>query len=514
MNVLMISLFSDMPHHVSTEMEILQRHIDDGDDVSVLGCMGELPACMHKKKPEPRRCRECLTSRSRGILLLSKPPKTFVLDAYYTAEDRAKESSIKTQFDSVDEVKDYVVDGFDLGYGALSSTVYICRDSYLQSQESRDMLGRMCIAAYRTFCSVREFLRVHPETDRVYLFNGRFATCRGAFRACQQAGVDVRVHERASSNAKFMVFDNVLPHNLEARDRRIRDLWEQSTEEEREIGHQLYKNRRERVEFKWHSHTKEQQAGRLPESFDANRRNVIVYTSSDDEYVAIGKEWVTPGFSSQSEAIQTLHQNLRKNNSDVFLYVRMHPHLKGVDNKDTRLLYSLSGENLEVILPESPVCSYALLDGAEKIVTFGSTVGIEATYWGKPSILAGMNFYRSLGGNYIANSDDELLELVESQLEPKPQEPALMFGLDLVSYGEPFKYYEATGFDGGFFKGKLMYGATGRTPMGFLLPSLWRSMGDKPGMRNAMERVLHMVGYQPFELAFKLGKRLLGTNAN
>ena len=251
-----------------------------------------------------------------------------------------------------------------------------------------------------------------------------------------------------------MVFDNVLPHDLEARDRRIRDLWEQSTEEEREQGHNLYRNRRKRVEFKWHSHTKEQQAGRLPASWDPNRRNVVVYSSSDDEYVAIGKEWVTPGFSSQSEAIQTLYQSLRSRNSDVFLYVRMHPHLKGVDNKDTRLLHSLKGENLDVIPPESPVCSYSLLDGSEKVVTFGSTVGIEATYWGKPSILAGMNFYRSLDGTYIANSDDELLELVEAKLEPKPQEPAIMFGLDLVTYGQPFKYYEATGFDAGKFKGQ------------------------------------------------------------
>ena len=508
MKVLLISLFSNMPHHVSTEMEILQSHIDDGDDVSVLGCMGELPACMHKKQEVAKRCRECVTNRSRGMLLLSKPPTLFAMDAYYTKADREKESSIKTRFESVDEVKDYVVDGFDLGYGALSSTVYICRDSYLASQESRDMLARMCIAAYRTFCSVREFLRVH-DFDRVYLFNGRFATCRGAFRACQQAGVDVRIHERGSSNAKFMVFDNVMPHDLVARDRRIRDLWEQSTEEQRELGHKLYKNRRERVEFKWHSHTKEQQAGRVPEHFDPNDRNVVVYSSSDDEYVAIGKEWVTPGFSSQSEAIQTLHNNLRKNNSNIQLYVRMHPHLKGVDNKDTRLLHSLKGENLTVIPPESPVCSYALLDGSEKVVTFGSTVGIEATYWGKPSILAGMNFYRSLDGTYIANSDEELLELVEADLDPKPQEPALMFGLDLVTYGQPFKYYKATGFDGGFFKGHFMRAASGQTPMGFLLPALTRTFGEKPALRAPIERVLHAVGFLPFNWTYRFARRIL-----
>lgn len=497
-----------MPHHVGTELEILQRHIDDGDEISVLGCMGDLPACMHKKVDDPRRCRECVTTRSNGLRLLDRPTSMFAMDSYYTAADREREKTIQTRFDSVDEVKDYIVDGFDLGYGALSSTVYICRDSYLASQESRDMLARMCIAAYRTFCSVREFLRVHTDYDRIYLFNGRFATCRGAFRACQQAGVNVHVHERGSSNAKFMIFDNVLPHNLEARDRRIRDLWEQSTPEEREQGHQLYKNRRERIEFKWHSHTKAQQAGRRPASFDDSKRNVVIYSSSDDEYVAIGKEWITPGFSSQSEAIQTLHKNLQDRQSDVMLYVRMHPHLKGIDNKDTRLLHSLEGKGIEVIPPESPVCSYAMLDACEKIVTFGSTVGIEATYWGKPSILAGMNFFRSLDGTYIAHSDDELLDLVEKKLEPKPQEPALMFGLDLVTYGEPFKYYKASDFDAGEFRGNRIVANTGQTPMGFLLPAVTKALGKSPSVRKSAEQVLYYLGFAPFHYAYGAIKRM------
>ena len=164
MKVLMISLFSDMPHHVSTEMEILQQHIDDGDDVAVLGCMGELPACMHKKRDEPKRCRECVTTRARAMLLLSKPPATYALDAYYTAADRAKESSIQTRFDSVEDVKDYFFEGFDLGYGALSSTVYICRDSYLASQAEPGYAGPH---VHRSVSNVLFGTRVPASAQRI-----------------------------------------------------------------------------------------------------------------------------------------------------------------------------------------------------------------------------------------------------------------------------------------------------------------------------------------------------------
>lgn len=512
MKVLLISLFSDMPHHVATELEILQRHLDDGDDISVLGCQGGLPACMHKREDKAVRCRECLSTRSNALRLLDRAPKTYSLETFFTPKDRQAESSIRRSFDSIDDIRDYTFDGFDLGYAALSSTVFVCRDAYLQRAEDRALLGRMIISAYRTFCSVREFLRVHPDFDLAYIFNGRFATCRGAFRACQQADLNVQLHERGSSNAKFMLYENKLPHDLQAMEARIRERWEKASDEERQKGRKFFEDRRQRVEAFWHSHTKSQQAGRLPDSWDESKRNVIVYTSSDDEYVAIGKEWVTPGFDSQSQAIVNLHNNLRAKNSDIRLYVRMHPHLKGVDNKDTRMLYELNGEGVELIPPESAVCSYALMDGSEKIVTFGSTIGIEATYSGKPSILAGMNFYRALNGAHVAASDDELLRLVEEPLDPKPQEAALMFGLHMVSFGQPFNYYKSTNFETGRFRGTLLKTSMGYSLFGFVLPYITRMFGERPSLCRSLEQLAYAICHAPFlvlyDLASPLRKRL------
>ena len=340
---------------------------------------------------------------------LIAPPKVFTLEDFYTDECRAREGELQKTFPSTEAIQEYVVDGFDIGYAALSSTVFSCRDAYLESAKDRELLGRMIVAAWRSFASTREFLARHPDFDRVYIFNGRFASCRGPLRACQQANVEVHLHERGSNNSKYMIFENRLPHDLKAMEQRIRQYWEDADSETREQqAASFFDGRRARVEEFWHSHTKAQQRGRMPASWDAGRRNVAVYTSSDDEYVAIGKEWVSPGFESQSQAIVNLYNNLQAGGSDVHLYIRMHPHLNGVDNRDTRKLLALSGPGVEVIPPKSAVCSYSLMDNCEKVITFGSTIGVEATWWGKPSILAGMNFYRALDGAWIANGDKEL----------------------------------------------------------------------------------------------------------
>ena len=73
-------------------------------------------------------------------------------------------------------------------------------------------------------------------------------------------------------------------------------------------------------------------------------------------------------------------------------YLRVHPHMKELPSSTSQLvdIQALSSRysNVCVIWPEENIDTYALIDACEKILTFGSTVGIEATYWGKPSILA------------------------------------------------------------------------------------------------------------------------------
>ena len=84
------------------------------------------------------------------------------------------------------------------------------------------------------------------------------------------------------------------------------------------------------------------------------------------------------------------------------------------------LIYSL--------INKSPVSTYMLLKKAEKVVSFGSTVGIEAVYWGVPSILLGASLCRNMGCCYIPRSHREAMDMIQRPLKPLPREGALKFG--------------------------------------------------------------------------------------
>ena len=99
--------------------------------------------------------------------------------------------------------------------------------------------------------------------------------------------------------------------------------------------------------------------------------------------------------------------------------MRVHPNLSKSDNSQTRFLEILDHEfgdrksgNLEVIPASSSISTYDLIDACDLIITFGSTVGIEAVYRGRPSILMGKALYEDLGCVIRPNSHEDLIEIL------------------------------------------------------------------------------------------------------
>jgi len=104
--------------------------------------------------------------------------------------------------------------------------------------------------------------------------------------------------------------------------------------------------------------------------------------------------------------------------------------------------------------PESPINSYDLMHASNKILTFGSTVGIEATYWGKPSILLGPSFYKAFEATHNPESYEELMAmLLDKDLKALAQENTLPYGFHINSFGIPFKIYKPKNLFEGEFKG-------------------------------------------------------------
>ena len=474
MKVVVFTVYTRWPLHYETDLEIMQRHLDDGDEVLHLHCNSELPVCEANSGHSLDYCSECIGIRQSGLKLLSPQVKS-VPFLRLTPHDRQEIASLRHGFASVDELRAFRLDNFDVGWAVLSSLISTNRDPGPDVKTNRYLVSGFTLAAASVYRSMQNHLR-ESLPDRVYVFNGRFATGRAVFRACQSMNVPCFMHDRGQDLRHFALYENTLPHNSTYIEQQIVEHWNKNedTSRRQELAHKFYIDRSNGIIPSWYSFTGNQQGGRLPVDWNPAKRNIVIFNSSEDEFAAIGDQWANPLYASQQEGLERILQSLSQSQDNIHVYLRIHPNLKAIDNAQTRKLATLKADFLTVLSPEDPVSTYTLMKEADKVVTFGSTTGIEAVFWGVPSILAGPSFYRNLGGTYNPSSHEELVVLLHTDLPPKDKTSALMYGHYFNNYGTPFKYYEASGMTEGKFKGqKLLPEPTRWWALGRDLEHIW-----------------------------------------
>ncbi|MFL2832358.1 MAG: hypothetical protein ACJ0BK_01945 [Coraliomargaritaceae bacterium] len=439
--------------HLGTELEIAQRHIDAGDQVTLLGCDSGIGSCRTNLQGNTVTCEDCVKLREMGISRLSGTYEYFKIGAYYPSEiskETIAELISSKVFDRA-SAENFVYEGHNLGLGAVSSLITESRDpNFDKNIEWFRLLSPLIESVLHTYLCVRSFLKTSITFDRAYVFNGRFDVTNGALRACQEIDhMDVFTHERGASIEKYMTFKNATPHDRNYLHRIAVSDWTSCADEvtRRTIGDKFYQRRLEGKDTSWKNFLDHQEDEVLPDEFDRRRRNIVIFNSSEDEFVGLGPNWENPIYESQSHGVVRIVRDALKVSPDMHFYLRMHPNLESVDNEDTKRLEDLAREgvqNFTFIPPSSDVSSYALMRASDAVLTFGSTIGVEATYWGKVSILAGHAFYEDFDATHSVNTHDEVMRmLADCRLKPKPKLGAIIFGYHMGTRGEKFKYLKA-----------------------------------------------------------------------
>ena len=451
MNILIVSPYAINTPHFETELEIAQNHINDGDFVKILYCNADLLACDVNPDHNIPKCLICMNRRKRGVKLLSKKVETMPL-INLTKADRKKLAIMNNTFSSIEDLKSLTIDNFDIGYATLSSLVSFTRDPYPDLNKYNDLVQRFISSAFIVYSSINNYLSI-TDFDKVYIFNGRYAPLRAIYRACQKNKVECLIIERGCSLNHYSIFVNTLPHDINNITELINATWAKEQDHGRgaALAETFFMNPINKVSPTWFAFTEGQKDGLLPADWNAEKENIVIYITSDDEFIAIGDMWKNKIYIDQMDGIKKILASL-KDDQNIHVYLRIHPNLKNVKSKQTDEINALKTPQLTLVPANSQISTYALMQNASKVITFGSTVGIEATYWGIPSILVGPALYQHLGSTYNPQSHEEVIEMINSKLPPKDKKGAIKYGFYYLTFGIPFKYYEAIKIKKGKFK--------------------------------------------------------------
>lgn len=433
--------------HFENELELILELQQKGLEVVAYVCNGVLDGCDQNHSHNLAACAKCMLKRKAGYFVLPKGIREIPIRL-------EKRSFSLHKGMSAEQLKETRYKSFDIGYAILSSLVSITRDPYLTVDAYYgDALKIAGISAALHDFFLDSLTQESP--DLVFIFNGRFAYTRALVRACEALGIPYFTHERGANIHKYMLFENTMPHDMEYFQKLIVSAWHEDplseVEKERHAA-AFFKNRKEGKPSDWYSFVDKQDSS-IPITNASSNLKIGVFLSSEDEFFAIGDAWKRPLFSSQLEGLAYL-KPMMEENSKVHWFIRMHPNSKG-DIFFQNEVNKFAGDRVTVISPDSKVSSYQLLLDVDKVLVFGSTMGVEACFWGKPSINLDNAFYQNLNVAYTPNRKEDISSLVfDEALPPKPILGALMYGYFFNTFGYTFKYYEPEDFGDGMFMGK------------------------------------------------------------
>ncbi|AFV24561.1 hypothetical protein Mpsy_2357 [Methanolobus psychrophilus R15] len=450
MKILIYMPFADWVPHLATDLEIAARHIDAGDEVHVIQCSGELPYCEPNPSHLKLRCILCKSRSDRGLNIIHLPEENrhdLALNDFMTDLNLPV-------FSTMEELKSFKVGGIDVGMAVASSLISMVREPKIDVTQYRFFLEKNLMMSVAIYNATRHHLEI-IKPDIFYLFNGRYVPLRPALRAAQDMEIRTYVHERAGVLNKYSLTENTYPHNLDYQKKEIDTCWDSEPDDAKKekIAISWFEERRGGKDQSWYSFTKSQIKGNLPEGFNPHKRNIAIYISSQDEFEAI-EGWENPYYRTQTEAIDSIiHSEINQN---ITFYLRIHPNLKGLKNTQIKELSELKAANLFIIPADSKIDSYELMDACEKIITFGSTIGIESVFWGKPSILIGRTTYEDVEGCYIPKDRNDIIRLIEQELNRPKRTGAIKFAYWQSVKGYQFLYYKPESVRQGTFMGKYL----------------------------------------------------------
>jgi len=446
------------PVHYETELEIIQNHLNAGDAVYQIVCNGTINSCDLNLSNEPLECLRCIEKRKKGITLLNSPAngpgKLHVLEYHeLTVQDKRIISATRFEYGSMDELKGLSVENFDIGLAVLSSIMSSLRDSSLDFSLYKETIDRHLQNALMVFYATKRIIDTY-DISKFYVFNGRFAYPRAVFRACQQKSIECWFHEVGGTIYKYDIFKNRLPHNISYIQELIEYFWEHGEQNERQrLGRLWFEERIKAIPQNYMSFVAGQELTRLPESWNTLSHNVVIFNSSEDEMASIGAEWKNPLYKNQLDGIQSVVGDLALF-PHIRVYLRMHPNLQGVNDDYVKSLREIKADNFELIEADSPVSTYQLIKRADKIVTFGSSTGIEAAYLSRVSILLGASYYKGKSCVYEPASHEEAIKmLADVNLEPIISDFPLKYGYYFKNRGIDFTFYKPTRIHDGTFGG-------------------------------------------------------------
>jgi hypothetical protein len=447
--------------HFVEALEIALAEHYNGNNVYMYQCEGNLASCAPNPLHDRKLCNLCKRKTKRLIKKIAPFVKTTDLRLSQFPDIQIPE------FSSLDDLIDFEYQSCPLGGMAVNQIADNLKDAYFQYDNYRDGLKSELRSALQLYLKSSLFFR-EEDIHEVYAWNGRRPSDGPVLYAGRSNNLSVHSFISGPALGSIEIIDDVnifsLGHRKRALDE-IRQLMCSSDDYAKQVmveGKKFFDNQSGQGPVstslgigsisKWFGDT-------LAEEITKSEKPILaIFTSSVWEKLGI-REFDNKIYLSELEGIVKILSEDKI--TDFFnVVVRWHPGLRtagpGELGKVRQIAEAFAHKSVQ-ITPESDSNSYGLVDISSIVVSFGSTIGVEATHRGVASISLGPSYYQNLDVCYYPCTHTEFIELLFSKLTPKSKELSLVYGYyEINRTSRPMRHIE---FKNGRFmcKGKGIF---------------------------------------------------------
>jgi hypothetical protein len=398
--------FASSSIHLAASLEILAKKNQNNSDIYFCfwGNQTLLPNKMAKTAASP------FGSTPRKILSLIKAANPYAIVSTKLCFNGDWVNAILVQFQAqlnkisdLSELHKLCVDQIKPGAALANEIINRTRDRYVNLSEITELTLNLLKSYLTVYAGTKDFL-IQNEITEVYVYNGRFLHERAVWDAARDLKKEVFIFETLRN--RFQIRTEGF-HDRLNNQKVMKDIWSESD--------LPLKDKIAEGSTWFNDMSSKKNKYNIGTDFDLiNEKDFIVYyVSSDEEMFGFWDQWAEP-LGTQYECILKLI-DIFNEQSEFDLFIKLHPNLLNKSDSVMKKMMSIPlKSNSRIIMPDSDISTYDLLNKSTGTITIGSTIGIESAFHLRPVLMLADTKYDDIGVGLKASNWSEVKEWIKN----------------------------------------------------------------------------------------------------
>ena len=357
------------------ELDLVMQELSSNRSVTMMICNGKKNYCIANPKMNKLKCSFCKSRLKNGLNIIKKK---FNKEKIEYIEEKFNHFKSNYKF-SNKSLNNFKLKKIDFGSAVLGTIITQYKNKNIDIKKYNFLANVLLDESIKTLQNFKKIIK--NNYSKILIFNGRHYNYRPILRYCQQKKINAYCYDYPYfAHNGYLIRKLDFTQNLAKRSYfLVKSIQNLNFNQIKNQGIAFLKNRIDKKSDGASPVFNINQKKILPKNFDANKINVIIFNSTDFESITISENKKLYLFNDQIQATEFILSRFK--NKKVSFYLRYHPNAyhEKIDIEKYKFLEK-KFSNFSLIDSYSKISSHYLIKNSNFVISFGSTVGLEAIF--------------------------------------------------------------------------------------------------------------------------------------